>query len=549
MKKTYLVLTMILMMCLAFAGTPVWAEGSIDAAYEIGMVYFNIGDMNGAINQLSTVSESSPQYVQAQSAIIQAKAKLRDQQMVIVDVYLSAGDYQAAIEKLETVIVNMPGDSVVLAKYEEAMALMAAEKRNEKSNMLAQAEEALIQKDFASAMKILEEALKAMPDDAELNAAYIRANMQYKKETILRIDELLSEKKFAEAETLSAKALQVFPNDEELRSRAYRLLVAGAVEYATTLEAQGDLESAIVYLNAEGDNILKTPEVSELMKRICSTYRQNIVDEADFAFETEGYLSAVRIIQKGQSVLMGDSQLDELLKMYKGMAPVSLLDEYDYFENKWSYLRNNGKDNLGNIYDKVITPDSSYSNTYMSFYVAGEYEKLTGTVFLRYKSRSTERKQKLKIYGDDLLLYESSEFTAGVLPEHFEINITGVKNLRFETSGSYGLIEIGDIYVNKNTKLVKQKTSSQAAVYEVVGFQEMKIGIEIDDMGKIKRAQVLEHHEVPGFGADLIADTRIFDNLIGQDIREAQIDVKAGVTMTSNAINAALDLAAEGRNR
>ena len=51
-----------------------------------------------------------------------------------------------------------------------------------------------------------------------------------------------------------------------------------------------------------------------------------------------------------------------------------------------------------------------------------------------------------------------------------------------------------------------------------------------------------EHNETPGFGADLI--NAGFDALVGQDVATAQIDVKSGVTMTSNAINEALKAAA-----
>ena len=81
-----------------------------------------------------------------------------------------------------------------------------------------------------------------------------------------------------------------------------------------------------------------------------------------------------------------------------------------------------------------------------------------------------------------------------------------------------------------------------AAVYEVTGFQPMKVAIDVDDAGKIVSVNVLEHNETPGFGADLIGAG--FDALVGQDIATAQIDVKSGVTLTSNAINEALKAAA-----
>ena len=79
---------------------------------------------------------------------------------------------------------------------------------------------------------------------------------------------------------------------------------------------------------------------------------------------------------------------------------------------------------------------------------------------------------------------------------------------------------------------------------DVKGFQPMRVGVSLDEEGKILSVEVIEHKETPGFGADLINDLKVFNNLIGQDVRQAQIDVKAGVTMTSNAINEALKAAA-----
>ena len=78
-------------------------------------------------------------------------------------------------------------------------------------------------------------------------------------------------------------------------------------------------------------------------------------------------------------------------------------------------------------------------------------------------------------------------------------------------------------------------------IYEVKGFQAMKVAVEVE-AGKIVSVAVTEHNETPGFGADLI--NAGFDALVGQDIATAQIDVKSGVTMTSNGINEALKAAA-----
>ena len=80
--------------------------------------------------------------------------------------------------------------------------------------------------------------------------------------------------------------------------------------------------------------------------------------------------------------------------------------------------------------------------------------------------------------------------------------------------------------------------------YDVTGFAPFKVDVTVDSNGKIVSVTVPENNETPGFGADLIADQSVFDALVGQDIATAQIDVKSGVTLTSNAINDALKQAA-----
>ena len=87
---------------------------------------------------------------------------------------------------------------------------------------------------------------------------------------------------------------------------------------------------------------------------------------------------------------------------------------------------------------------------------------------------------------------------------------------------------------------VAENAAVELNMYDVTGFAPFKVGIAVDENGKIVSVSVPENSETPGFGADLIADQSVFDALAGQDIATAQIDVKSGVTLTSNAINDAL---------
>ena len=91
---------------------------------------------------------------------------------------------------------------------------------------------------------------------------------------------------------------------------------------------------------------------------------------------------------------------------------------------------------------------------------------------------------------------------------------------------------------------VAENAAVEPTMYDVTGFAPFKVGIAVDENGKIVSVSVPENNETPGFGADLIADQSVFDALVGQDIATAKIDVKSGVTLTSNAINDALKQAA-----
>ncbi len=91
---------------------------------------------------------------------------------------------------------------------------------------------------------------------------------------------------------------------------------------------------------------------------------------------------------------------------------------------------------------------------------------------------------------------------------------------------------------------VAENAAVELTMYDVTGFAPFKVGIAVDENGKIVSVSVPENNETPGFGADLIADQSVFDALVGQDIATAKIDVKSGVTLTSNAINDALGQAA-----
>ncbi len=66
--------------------------------------------------------------------------------------------------------------------------------------------------------------------------------------------------------------------------------------------------------------------------------------------------------------------------------------------------------------------------------------------------------------------------------------------------------------------------------------------VEVADV-KIVSVSAPNNNETPGLGADMLTDDAL-SALVGQELATAQVDVKSGVTLTSNAINDALKQAA-----
>ena len=96
-----------------------------------------------------------------------------------------------------------------------------------------------------------------------------------------------------------------------------------------------------------------------------------------------------------------------------------------------------------------------------------------------------------------------------------------------------------------NTYLNAAEEAPAGEIYEVTGYQPMKVAIALDGEGKIVSVSVVENNETPALGGTVIGDAATFEALVGKNIADAQIDTVAHCTLTCDAINEALKKAAE----
>lgn len=134
---------------------------------------------------------------------------------------------------------------------------------------------------------------------------------------------------------------------------------------------------------------------------------------------------------------------------HNGDTPAAYLCELDYFsmEGSWSFVERQ-KDNLGKAHTHNISPNWSYYKTGLeiTYFLNGQYSRLTATYFLNHKDRSNDYNHILTIYGDERELWRG-RVSAGIEPIDIDIDVTGVLKLTIEKSGNTSLnaATLGDV--------------------------------------------------------------------------------------------------------
>lgn len=114
--------------------------------------------------------------------------------------------------------------------------------------------------------------------------------------------------------------------------------------------------------------------------------------------------------------------------------PTVLLEDLEYF-TKTLRLEDIGeslKDNVGNVHSSGI---ETWGEGKVEYLLNGKYRRFSGTIGLPYDRRDDKAETLIKIYGDGKLLYTSPIMKAGVVPAKFDIDISGVLNLKIEKTG------------------------------------------------------------------------------------------------------------------
>lgn len=218
-------------------------------------------------------------------------------------------------------------------------------------------------------------------------------------------------------------------------------------EKANSYMANGDYEAIITLITTNVDNINSDSEIKSLYDSAASSYRDQVIANAEKEFSNNGYQSAVSVINKGLSVLPGDYMLENEKTRYSSFTPIDLTTLTPYIQQSRMGTKSGMTDTMGNTYASGIysTADlpgksdgvaTSNKETCWVWDIGGQYNRLTATGFIYESDKDLGGLGgTVRIFGDNQLLFEKYDITCDTKPYTIDVDITGITDLKIELYG------------------------------------------------------------------------------------------------------------------
>lgn len=374
--------------------------------------------------------------------------------------------------------INNDGDGGNSSKVSDKSVPETSEYSEFKEKTLKEAEDLAASGNYASAIKLLKDAQNTYSNDADFQSAYKSYCSSYKSIVIGEADILASNGNYDGAYKKINEAIDVLGEDTELtqKSRDYQLdsYIGRADAYAennnfdealaaldTAEQVLGgssvisqkkgeiqrtrfyyqlnqydddeDYEQAIKFLNSNNGTYGREEAFIEKSNFIKVKYREQTLSTAAEKFGASGYSAAIDVLNKGLTVLPGDTTFLEKIEEYEKYIPINLfsLDYFNSSDNSYNIVKGPyvETDNIGEVHSGSYEIGIGYGDDWATYRINGNYSKLTGSFYILFENRSTKTDSILNIYGDDKLLYTVT-ITGGKEPVDFTVDISGVNYLK-----------------------------------------------------------------------------------------------------------------------
>lgn len=174
-------------------------------------------------------------------------------------------------------------------------------------------------------------------------------------------------------------------------------------------------------------------------------FAQSYAAKAEEFFAQGKIEAAIQNMEAAAHLAPDNADYQAKLDEYGSYLPLDLSKKDNMLTYELLSVSNHSTEtaNNGEIFKNVmlIHGFGSYGDRVANYLLNGKYNKVSGTAFLPQDDKNSTSGIFFEIYGDGKLLYTSPTMTAGVLPAPFEVDVTGVENLRvqfYAVKGKYG---------------------------------------------------------------------------------------------------------------
>lgn len=299
---------------------------------------------------------------------------------------------------------------------------------------------------------------KVDKQDAQYSAATTKKEQlleEYKKDIFQVAKESAQNKEYEDAIAVLNAAKGVLGADaeweammESYESQKEKQEIADQLTLAEEKAEVGDYAAAITLLKPYETKA--DVKLTKTLAQYYTAYKKEMLSDAKKYADKRNYEEAVGKLNEAVAFFGADEELLEKIEEYKGKYPVSLLEmprsQGDNYE--WT-----GR-TIENMYGDVLEAGEGLSvmcasglNPTFEYLLNGQYTEFTAKVFLT--TGYDNAKGRLKIYADDVLVFDSGLLSKKSEAKDIMCKVSNVKFLRFEVSGDSGWDESAYLRIAK----------------------------------------------------------------------------------------------------
>lgn len=229
---------------------------------------------------------------------------------------------------------------------------------------------------------------------------------------------------------------------DNYETQIYEAKLAKIDEYVES----GDLDAANEYIESLGDGL--SSDAQARLDQAIKNKAEDYLAKADEALKSGERQGAYDMALMAQNLCPDDDEINKKVTYFKEFLPFALY----YKDNAISYSDSDMWGYTGGVdwNEKITSNNNKTMEQCIYFYYQSEYkgqfkitynfgkkyDSISGTLFLPNKYKNHSQNGYFEIYGDGKLLYTSKKITKNVMPNKFNIKVTGVDVLTVKFFGT-----------------------------------------------------------------------------------------------------------------